>query len=474
MSDSGILSKLNLNKMASDREINDRKTSKHTMKNRGMFAFHIHFVNFGLYRFTFTLYYRQKYKKKLNCFSHKLNNLVLVYSYNFLYLCIRKNYFMKTLIHLSTLFLILVSSCTTIKNISFYEDTDSYVDVKKEKKERAALLAKQQEEEKARQKYIQDSIAKEQERINNNPYYKEPNYSKDDYYDFEYAARIKRFYNPVNGLGYYDNWYTNYGFYGVPYYGSSIYVGCSNYYPYNSYWGNPYYSYGFSPYLGSPYFTPYSGVGYGLSPFVYGYSPLYGYGYTPYYGFSPYYGYYPYAYYNSYDINSSTYAPRGTHVGFNSPRTVNNIRSEENNISRNAVHVTPEANLPKFDETARPKPIKKIDPKYMNAINAPVIHQIKNNPSVQSTIIPRNSINTIDMNNTPINVPKGNNTNTTVSPGRPNNIGIGKPIPIQVSPKDNLNDNYTPTQKNSGGNTDGGGFSPRGGSNKNGSSIRPR
>lgn len=384
---------------------------------------------------------------------------------------------MKTVLSIPLLFaLVFFYSCSSLKQFSFYEDTDSYVNARQERKKKMEALALQKKQAEERQKYIQDSIAREQEKMNNNPYYKEPNYNKDDYYDYEYAARIKRFYNPVSGLGYYDNWYTNYGFYGAPNYGSSIYMGYGNYSPYMGYgysWGNPYYSYGFG--LGtcwnSPYYSPYYGNYWGYSPYYY---PYYGYGYTP-YSYYPYYGYNPY-YYNSQDINSATYAPRGAHQGFNSSRTVNNINNPENNFSRPMASTSPEINIPKFDETARPKPVSKFEPSQINAVNAPIIHQINTNPNISTNIIPRNnSFGNIgnNNNNTGISVnpvdPKGSNTN----PGRPN---FGNNVtPVIVGPKNN----NVPSQNNSternwggGGNTGGGSFStPKSGG---GSVGRPR
>src|SRR2546421_195880 len=42
-------------------------------------------------------------------------------------------------------------------------------------------------------------------------------FNYDDYYDYEYAARMRRFYNPVSSYGYYDNYYTNsYWYSGIP------------------------------------------------------------------------------------------------------------------------------------------------------------------------------------------------------------------------------------------------------------------
>jgi hypothetical protein len=131
-----------------------------------------------------------------------------------------------------------------------------------------------------------------------------------DYYDYEYSSKIKRFYEPAYGYGYYDPYYTN-----------------SYWYDYNPY------SWGVSIYLGYNWWAPAS---YYYSPFCYGgWSVGFGYGScgyypyypTPYYSY-PYYGYYPYPYYgynpgyycgnpnpyyyNSYDNYSTYYGPRGS------------------------------------------------------------------------------------------------------------------------------------------------------------------
>lgn len=386
---------------------------------------------------------------------------------------------MKTIFNLlSTAFLILsVAACSSLKNISFNDDNDSYVNAKKERQKKLEQLAIKKQQEEARKKQIQDSIAKEQEKMNNNPYYKEPNYNKDDYYDYEYAARIKRFYNPVSGLGYYDNWYTNCGFYGCPNYGTSIYMGYGNYYsPYyglGTTFGNPYFSYG----LGWGYPSYYSGYGGYYSPWLnpyytpYAYSPFY----SPYY--SPYYGYTP-LYYNTQDINSMTYAPRSSHEGFNSRRTMNNINnSGENNFSKPFV-VTPNENIPKFDETARPRVVDS-KPIQLNALNSSLIHQLNTNPAIQSNVIPRNTpiisngTNINNNNNNPgttiISTPK----NSTYNPGRPN---MGNAQPVIVSPKEDIpNINNSPTQKNWGGGNNNASPSPRSGGNTGGGSFgRPR
>lgn len=140
-------------------------------------------------------------------------------------------------------------------------------------------------------------------------------YNTDDYYDYSYSARVKRFYDPVNGYGYYDPYYTNsyYYDYNPASWGVSIYLGYNWWAPSYAYyapfsyggfgisfgWGYPYYGYGYGgyPYYGYGYGYPYYGYGYGC-----GY-PSYGYG-----------GCYNPCYYNSYDhYNSGVYyGPRGS------------------------------------------------------------------------------------------------------------------------------------------------------------------
>src|SRR5688572_12166377 len=69
--------------------------------------------------------------------------------------------------------------------------------------ERARKVA---EEKKQRQEAASAASPKEEE---SKPVYKDPEYNADDYYDYEYAARLNRFYNPIYGAGYYDPYYTN-------------------------------------------------------------------------------------------------------------------------------------------------------------------------------------------------------------------------------------------------------------------------
>jgi len=167
------------------------------------------------------------------------------------------------------------------------------------------------------------------------PEYEEGEFDSEDYYDYEYSAKIKRFHNDNPGFDYYDSYYTNNYYYNNDPYAmsSSIYggYGCGSPsislsfgfgYGYGYGYGYPYYGYrpyyGYSPYWGyyDPWYYPYYGYGYG-----------YGYGYPGYWGSSywtgynhgywdGYYGgggYYPYP--DPYPGNGSYYGPRGSRTG---------------------------------------------------------------------------------------------------------------------------------------------------------------
>ena len=128
-------------------------------------------------------------------------------------------------------------------------------------------------------------------------------YDPDDYYDYCYSSRIRRFYNNYNtGWSYYDPYFTN--MYWYDYYpsnwGLSIYMG------YNWWWPNYYYR---------PYY---------YSPYWYDYGFHYGWGwYNPYHHMAycdpwhhHHYGYDPIDYYhNHHDQNHSYYYGHRNNIG---------------------------------------------------------------------------------------------------------------------------------------------------------------
>jgi hypothetical protein len=299
---------------------------------------------------------------------------------------------MKKVIILAGIVTLALSSCTTSK-LTTYSD-DVYANPKQERleKERLAAAKKKQEEELARKQAEERTaeLAAQKAKDDANPYYKDPSYNKDDYYDYQYASRIKRFNNPMNGVGYYDNYYTNsYMYNGNPsMYGTSIYssynywgnsgygynsgYGCNSGWP-SSYfgvsygWGSPGYGgYGYNPYGGYGY-NPY---GYGSSSYWMGYNQGYNNGfYNGYYGYgNPYYGGYGYPYggygygngwgfFNQYDVNSgyghATNAPRGSHDGGNGGR-VSGPGLYSNGAARYIQEVqVAQATTPRFDNELR-------------------------------------------------------------------------------------------------------------------------
>lgn len=144
-----------------------------------------------------------------------------------------------------------------------------------------------------------------------NNYY---NFDPDDYYDYSYTARIRRFHRPYLGFGYFDGFYTNlywytydpwdwgisiyFGYHWWPYYHyyyypATVYIGF--YYPWYYYWWHPYYYYFYDP-----FFHPY-----GWYDYHFGYWHGYWHGYHHGYWNGYWHGYYDALaynyYYNSYD-----------------------------------------------------------------------------------------------------------------------------------------------------------------------------
>lgn len=98
-----------------------------------------------------------------------------------------------------------------------------------------------------------------------NNYYNN-SYDMDDYYDYMYASRIRRFHNNYGRFGYYDPYFTNSYYYNPnPYlFGTSIYSTYSFYNPYVPWgyntWNSPGFNIGWSPFTGL-YFNYNSGWG---------------------------------------------------------------------------------------------------------------------------------------------------------------------------------------------------------------------
>jgi len=115
-------------------------------------------------------------------------------------------------------------------------------------------------------------------------------YQSDDYYDFSYSSRIRRFHRPMMlNYGFYSGFYTDYYWYNPDpfYWGSSIYSGYG--------WDYPYYSF-------SPFYSYYS-------PFHYNYYSWNNYGHHGHYGHHDFHNHNNF--YSNNINNNYTYGPRG-------------------------------------------------------------------------------------------------------------------------------------------------------------------
>ena len=160
------------------------------------------------------------------------------------------------LVFLSLIVLVIFSSCgvniptiayddvyaTNVKEHEhfFAEDTDNkiYQDdayTKKREHYREFIGKKQNIED---NRVVENDSLKSEYEIN----YAE--YDEDDYYDYAYSARLRRFYHPFAYSDYYADYYTNLYWYTHDplYWGTSIYLGYSWWYPsYYSRWYDPFY-----------------------------------------------------------------------------------------------------------------------------------------------------------------------------------------------------------------------------------------
>ena len=131
----------------------------------------------------------------------------------------------------------------------------------------------------------------------------------DDYYDYSFSSRIRRFHSPMYYSNYYGGIYTDYYWYN----NDPFYYGTSSYYGYN--WNSPYYSY-YSPYYHNNY------IGY------------YAYGYNNYYHNTP-----TYTYFNT-NNNNHTTGHRGSLSSHSSGRGVKtNTIIPNTNFNKSNVYI---------------------------------------------------------------------------------------------------------------------------------------
>ena len=374
---------------------------------------------------------------------------------------------MKNLIIIFNFILVLMVSCTTQKLGTSSINDDVYANPKEDKIEEARMAEVAKQQKLSIDKRYNDSIAAinkaQKEKDDANPYYKDREFKYDDYYDYEYATRVKRFNNNINGLSYYDNYYTNSYWYNQnPYnYGVSVYNGYS-------WWGSSYNSYSYNPsvtFFNNNGWGINSGFGYnGYNPYMAGYMQGYNngfqngyfgnyYGYGNPYGYGNYFGYNgfgyngfgnpygnPYGYggfgynngfynsnngwgyYNSHDNNSSyTYGPRSSHGGGNSRRTSNPAANgKRESVVDSYVDAIAEQQIRtvKFEEIKPVRTATTKDPIRNNPINTPVGTGGIKNPTYTNTgdelpVRNNNPIRTFD-NSGPIK--SGENGNPVKTP----------------------------------------------------------
>ncbi len=214
---------------------------------------------------------------------------------------------MRTTTILSFLVAIMLSSCTTVYYTQSYEDAN-YLSPNEfaEFDDYTVQNTELEQEDEIYSDTIEDGTI-----VNNY-------YEADDYYDFSYSARIRRFHRPLWSMGYYGGLYTDYYWYSYnPYHcGMSIYYGYNYYDPFYS----PYYSFGHSPYYS--YYNHH----------YYGNNHHYNYGYNHHNDVI-------YSYNNSYDNNSFHYGPRGSMSSkTNTNRSVTSVVNSPNNKNTNSTY----------------------------------------------------------------------------------------------------------------------------------------
>ncbi len=412
---------------------------------------------------------------------------------------------------------VLFSACNSSRVASF--DDDVYTSPTEEKR-LAAIAAAEKAKKEAEQKQLAEEVRLAQKAKDDaNPLYKDPEFNKDDYYDYEYASRVRRFHQPVQGTGYYDNYYTNnYWYSGNPaMYGNSIYAnptwgmmpstqfnnfnsgfgigyntgygswnngwnnnGWGNNNGWNNGWGNNGWNNNSNAY--------WAGYNQGYNNGWYGQPYGYGNGWNNNgwnnNGWNNNNGW---GYYNSHDVNSgySHVGPRGSMTGGNSSRSsyagmsVNEAESASRTYFQNVI--TAQETTPKFTESPR----RKIRESYTNTnsnINQGSEKVTEGTPTRGNTSTTnsqnegggllnwtRNRIEESTNSNTTIQQNNGSTTESTPTRGGTKVQG-GK---INETPATDWNTNNN-NSRNSGnsGNSGSGTSTPRGGDS--GGTSRPR
>jgi hypothetical protein len=407
---------------------------------------------------------------------------------------------MKKILITIAFFTLIFSSCK-VSQLESYQD-DIYASPSEEKR-LAKLVADEQAKKSAEEKQLQQEAALAQKAKDDaNPYYQDPQFNSDDYYDYKYASSISRFHNPVMGAGYYDNFYTNSYMYNQNpnMWGSSIYSSYG-WMPSNQF-NN--FNTGFGLTFGNTNCWSCQNNGWGYNN---GWNNGWGYnngwnngwGYNN--GWNNGWGYNNgwnngwgnnnggWGYYNSFDVNSAyskaEYGPRGSNGGGNSSRqtSAGMLVPEENGSRMQFINevVAKQESTQKFTDVPRKVLNNSANQNFSGGqINSS--EPVKTRNSSSSNNFPNNT-NT-NINNSPKNEdgfwPKVLNSNQNSGPVKTTNSSSdsprnenSKPEKIRSSQFENNNNMNFERSNNSGNSNNGGGSSsPR--NNGGGGSTRPR
>jgi hypothetical protein len=309
---------------------------------------------------------------------------------------------MKTIQLFLISIVLILSSCITIETTSSGFKDEIYYSA-----EQYAEVAEKEEQEE--QAYAQENESQNQDNEEN--YYDE--YSSDDYYDYGYSVRLRRFHGPTFGFGYYNNYYTNSFWYS----GYPSHCGVSIYYGYN-FW-NPYYH--------DPFYSYYAFGSYHYNPFYYNHFHHHHHGHH-----NDIYAYNSYpSYYNSYDNNSVYYGPRENNKNKTPETFANRYVSEvKNRAPQQASKINNFDKMPNY--TAQPS----------NVFNNKRPSSTKqNNTNLDNKVNPNYSIS----NNPNYSKPVSNKPSNKPSYSKPanNSKPISNKKPFYSKPiKDNKPDDY--------------------------------
>ncbi len=338
----------------------------------------------------------------------------------------------------------LLASCSSRLSTKQYYDDDIYFSSKDLRNYTPPVLYQQS-----------DSGSYAPSNRNSNSAAATPNYQNgqqvmDDYYDYQYASRIRRFYYPSYGMGYYDPYFTNTYWYNYnPYsFGTSVYTTYSfwpnsyNYWGFGNPWGynpwgnNPYWGYnnfGWNSWgYSSPWmpYNPYAcGWGYGNPGWGYG-GWGYNNGYYNGYNNGYYNGYYNgyndgFAnnyYFNGYDNNSYTYY--GPYKQTSSSGKFNSFGEQVQTAMNNDGEVlkfTPGIGAPSPTNATSAKPMN------FNPATPGSKGNANTNAPVKGNVSDVNAPANLGEKNTPVNVAKPNNGK---NPAESKPTITGKPIQV--------------------------------------------